>query len=285
MKKRYWIPGLLIIGGLTTGWLGPRLLIKAATEKPKTVGQFITAPATTPDLHQQMTQAIAGQSPPQAPETSSQLKTSSPRQQTSTHDQTLALSQTAPTETSQQTPTNSGSTHQTISPEQPASQSLTPTTRTETTSPSFALNMREQEIASMIYNGLYAGTAPPYRGSIQGVSVELQNGQGKITVALLPRYLPDHFLKTLPGVNRDTPTIYLGGSVGLSLNNNQVVPEIHSLALGSLSIPAPFIKAMVKYQVQQQVKQITQLESGQTAVLDAIEIANGSLSIRGHVAQ
>jgi hypothetical protein len=147
----------------------------------------------------------------------------------------------------------------------------------------FQLQIRENEIASMIYNGLYNGTAPEYRPSIQGVSVQLQGGKGRVTVALVPKYLPEQFAKNLPGVSKDTPTIYLGGEVGLSLSNNDVYPEIYSLSLGSLRIPAPFIKAMVKQQVQQHVRQLTRLDSGQQAIFDSVEIDKGAISIRGHV--
>ena len=69
----------------------------------------------------------------------------------------------------------------------------------------------------------------------------------------------------------------------MSLSNNDVYPEIYSLSLGSLRIPAPFIKAMVKQQVQQHVRQMTRLDSGQQAIFDSVEIDNGAISIRGHV--
>ncbi len=300
MKARRWLIAGLVLAGLgTIGFVvAPRLLMRAATEKPVAQSTFVTRPAAAPDLRSQMSQALQ-------------------------NSQTNTTSQTAvsPTESGQTQPvpaaggTTSGGSTQVSNPEQPGSDAVIaatqPPTQAQTNSDSnvvsqsqgagqpppaqppqsagttqpgqFQLQIRENEIASMIYNGLYNGTAPEYRPSIQGVSVQLQGGKGRITVALVPKYLPEQFAKNLPGVNKDTPTIYLGGEVGLSLSNNDVYPEIYSLSLGSLRIPAPFIKAMVKQQVQQHVRQMTRLDSGQQAIFDSVEIDNGAISIRGHV--
>ncbi|PIQ24309.1 hypothetical protein COW36_23940 [bacterium (Candidatus Blackallbacteria) CG17_big_fil_post_rev_8_21_14_2_50_48_46] len=297
MKARYWFGGsvlfIAVIGG--TGLvLGPKWLMRNATQKPAEVTTFVSRPAAEPDLRSQMSQALQepaeaatlpqSQEPNRIPQntvpaqreeqrTAQQASVSDERLQAHTQAERSPQASVLPAE---QNRTESRSeTRAEIPPQsQPAN---------ESGKRNFQLNLSENQIASMIYNGLYTGTVPEYRPSIQGVSVQLQNGRGRITVALLPKYLPDHFFKNLPGVTRETPTIYLGGELGLSLNNQTISPEIYSLSLGSLKIPAPFIKAMVKHQVQQQVKQITQLESGQQAILDAVNLEQGNLTIQGHV--
>jgi hypothetical protein len=298
MKLRHWL-----IAGLSTASLGvvgfvvaPRLLMRAATEKPAAAATFVTRPANGPDLRSQMNQAVQtptrDQLTPGSFENGAAFNQSSaqtdnnvvsnstlaqpPEQQLSTSD-ALNTATPPPAQVSQESTKglqNTASSN--INPAQSQNTSAIPPGQ-------FQLQIKENDIASMIYNGLYAGTAPEYRPSIQGVSVQLQGGKGRITVALLPKYLPEHFAKNLPGVTKDTPTIYLGGEVGLSLSNNTVSPEIYSLSLGSLRIPAPFIKAMVKHQVQQHVRQMTHLDSGQEAIFDQLEIENGAVSIRGHV--
>lgn len=301
MKKRYWML-LTVLVCLGAGvLLGPRLLMQAATKKPVNAGTFVTRPVAAPDLSQQVNLALQESSQPQPVSSSQsagnpeevkvpgQALPAEPLQESHSQAQTWSLG----TNTQPQTPT--GATPVPSVPViSPTGSSALSTAVSDNSSlrhsPSqgrstgkFKLQLSENELASMIYNGLYAGTAPEYRSSIQGVSVQLQGGRGKITVALLPKYLPEHFLRNLPGVTRETPTIYLGGEVGLSVSGNAVVPEIYSLSLGSLRIPAPFIKAMVKYQVQQQVSQMTRLASGQQAILDAVEVDQGAVLIRGHV--
>ncbi|MGE3725844.1 MAG: hypothetical protein AB7I41_09845 [Candidatus Sericytochromatia bacterium] len=299
MKARRWlIAGLVLVGlGGVAFVAAPRLLMRAATEKPVAESTFVTRPAAAPDLRSQMSQALqnsqthpAGQTAP-FPPVSGQTQsvpapdTNNTSTQAFTPEQPGSDAVIAATQPPAQAQSNPGSmplVSQSQVPGQPPpaqqGQSAGSTQPGE-----FQLQIRENEIASMIYNGLYNGTAPEYRPSIQGVSVQLQGGKGRITVALIPKYLPEQFAKSLPGVSKDTPTIYLGGEVGLSLSNNTVSPEIYSLSLGSLRIPAPFIKAMVKQQVQQHVRQMTQLDSGQQAIFDSVDIDHGAISIRGHV--
>lgn len=303
MKARRWLVAGLVLAGLgTLGFVvAPRLLMRAATEKPVAESTFVTRPAEAPDLRSQMSQALQNSQTNTTSQTAVSPTESGQTQPVPAADGTTSGSITSSTQASNpeqpgsdaviaatqpptQVPTHSDSN--VVSQSQGAGQPP-PAQQTQsagTTQPGqFQLQIRENEIASMIYNGLYNGTAPEYRPSIQGVSVQLQGGKGRVTVALVPKYLPEQFAKNLPGVSKDTPTIYLGGEVGLSLSNNDVYPEIYSLSLGSLRIPAPFIKAMVKQQVQQHVRQMTRLDSGQQAIFDSVEIDKGAISIRGHV--
>lgn len=304
MKARNWLIAGLVIASLGAlgGVIAPRLLMRAATEKPVAESTFVTRPAVAPDLRSQMNQAL--QHAPNNLNSQSVPGSSAPGQGISAPAGTDSAAQTTGLPTSGNTeqpasnavisatqvpvqgqkPLNQSSSAVQSQTGDPSSPQQSQTTPSQPGAPGqFQLQIRENEIASLIYNGLYAGTAPEYRPSIQGVSVQLQGGKGRITVALLPKYLPEQFARNLPGVTKETPTIYLGGEVGLSLANNTVSPEIYSLSLGSLRIPAPFIKAMVKQQVQQHVRQMTQLESGQQAIFDSIDINNGAISIRGHV--
>lgn len=304
MKARRWLIAGLIVASVGVGAVvaAPRLLMRAATEKPVAESTFVTRPAAALDLRSQMSQALqnsqtnpthsGAQTGQVNPDGSSAQVPAVSGDQTQPATQTHNSQQTSPdaVNAATQPPTQaqntsglSGSTAQNQSQQTPAQVPAQTQPAGATQPGQFQLQIRENEIASLIYNGLYAGTAPEYRPSIQGVSVQLQGGKGRITVALLPKYLPEQFAKSLPGVTKDTPTIYLGGEVGLSLSNNDVSPEIYSLSLGSLRIPAPFIKAMVKQQVQQHVRQMTRLDSGQQAIFDSVDINNGAISIRGHV--
>lgn len=146
----------------------------------------------------------------------------------------------------------------------------------------FSVSLSESEISGMIYNGLNQGTAPQYRASIQGVSTKIQGGRARITVALLPRHLPEAFLKNLPGVTRDTPTVYLGGEMSLRQVGGSVEPDIHELALGNFKVPMPFIRDAVRATVQQQAAQMLSLPNGQRAVLDEVQLDGGALTLVGH---
>lgn len=296
MKKRYWLGAVLLLGVSAGILLGPRLLLRAATEKPANTGTFVTHPVPAPDLRQQLQLAVQQSSTAAnfsalPPADRSNKRSPAPERFTDLHPTRQVNAQGTREDSPPVAEVNSGAISQpSAAPDtQPlATQHIeTPKNYSEKavppTSRQFQLQLSEQELASMIYNGLYAGTAPEYRPSLQGVSVQLQGGRGKITVALWPKYLPAHFLRNLPGVTPETPTIYVGGEVGLNLSDNMLIPEIYSLSLGNLRIPAPFIKAMVKYQVQQQVKQMTQLAPGQRAILDAVEVDQGKVMIQGHV--
>lgn len=141
--------------------------------------------------------------------------------------------------------------------------------------------MSETEISGMIFNGINQGTAPEFRASVQGVSTKIENGRARITVALLPKYLPDAFLHNLPGVTRETPTVYLGGEMSLSSQGNAVVPEIHQLSLGNFRVPMPFIRDAVRATIQQQADQMLRLPNGQQARLDEIQLQNGAMTLIG----
>ena len=62
------------------------------------------------------------------------------------------------------------------------------------------LQISEQQISSLIYGGIVGGSAPQYRPAVQGVSTRISGGKARVTVALLPRYLPQNMLNSLPGV-------------------------------------------------------------------------------------
>ncbi len=60
MKARRWLIAGLVLAGLgTLGFVvAPRLLMRAATEKPVAQSTFVTRPAEAPDLRSQMSQAL-----------------------------------------------------------------------------------------------------------------------------------------------------------------------------------------------------------------------------------
>ncbi len=147
----------------------------------------------------------------------------------------------------------------------------------------FRVQMSASEISGMINSGLVQGTAPEYRASIQGVSTTIQGGRARITVALLPRHLPDAFLSNLPGVTRDTPTVYLGGEMSLSVSGNTITPTIHQLSLGNFRVPMPFIQSAVAQTVRQQADQLLRLPNGQRASLDDVILDQGAVTLVGHV--
>lgn len=148
---------------------------------------------------------------------------------------------------------------------------------------SFEFQISENEISSMIYSGLVNGTAPAFRQSIQGVSTQISGGRAKISVALLPKYLPDAFLRNLPGITRSTPTVYLGGEMGLSVSGNTVEPRIYRVSLGNMGVPMPFIENAVRGQVQAYVRNATRLPGGQQAQLQNVRLEGGAVHIQGRV--
>lgn len=148
---------------------------------------------------------------------------------------------------------------------------------------SFEFKISENEISSMIYGGLVNGTAPAFRQSIQGVSTQISGGRAKISVALLPKYLPDAFLRNLPGITRSTPTVYLGGEMGLSVSGNTVEPRIYRVSLGNMGVPMPFIENAVRGQVQAYVRNATRLPGGQQAQLQNVRLEGGAIHIQGRV--
>jgi Tfp pilus assembly major pilin PilA len=148
---------------------------------------------------------------------------------------------------------------------------------------SFEFQISQNEISSMIYSGLVNGTAPAFRQSIQGVSTQISGGRAKISVALLPKYLPDAFLRNLPGITRSTPTVYLGGEMGLSVSGNTVEPRIYRVSLGNMGVPMPFIENAVRGQVQAYVRNATRLPGGQQAQLQNVRLEGGAIHIQGRV--
>lgn len=160
---------------------------------------------------------------------------------------------------------------------QPPAQQAAPRAQT------FEFQISQNEISSMIYSGLINGTAPEFRQSIQGVSTQISGGRAKISVALLPKYLPDAFLRNLPGITRSTPTVYLGGELGLSVSGNTVEPRIHRVSLGNMGVPMPFIENAVRGQVQAYVRNATRLPNGQQAQLQNVRLESGAIHIQGRV--
>lgn len=286
MKLKVVLLTLLGLGLLAVGaaLIAPRLLVQAATEKPKGMGEMVTAPppAESLDIRQQLAAQIeqpasgAGVSAPDrafadTPETApgSTYSQSLPEPATGDHHASTAG-----------TGENPPASHQTDGHSPSAA---TPSKAAVGGKRPFQLELSESQLASMVYTGIYQGSDPRYRPAIQGVSMQLAGGSGKLTVALLPRHLPDDMLRNFPGVTRDSPTIYVGGEVGLAAEEGRLVPSIRNISFGNLKLPLPMIRSVAKYQILQYARQMTQLESGQEAVFDEITVDGGMLRLRGHV--
>jgi hypothetical protein len=266
----------LVLLAVGAALIAPRLLVQAATEKPKDVGEMVTAPppAESLDIRQQL---------------AAQIEQPASRGELSAPERSFAdTPDTAPGSTySQSMPTPAESdaasdphTEPLHSP--PASTPARAAPVTGGKRP-FALELSESQLASMVYTGIYQGSDPRYRPAIQGVSMQLAGGSGKLTVALLPRHLPDDMLRNFPGVTRDSPTIYVGGEVGLAAEGGRLVPSIRNISFGNLKLPLPMIRSVAKYQILQYARQMTQLESGQEAVFDEVTVDGGMLRLRGYV--
>lgn len=311
------ILGILAILAVT---LAPRFLANQATQAPADTQTFVTRQIEESDLSSRMQAAIntPGQSQDNPPADNMQVNVESSTDETPT-DNTSQTTQRAqmgieqpisqdgsPENTIREIPLESGSATETKS--SPRSQQRNTTASTSTVPPErrparapqnqapqsqndvpqsaskdFQFQISQNEISSMIYSGLVRGTAPAYRQSIQGVSTQISGGRAKITVALLPKYLPDAFLQRLPGIDRSTPTVYLGGEMGLSVSGNTVEPRIHRVSLGNMGVPLPFIESAVRSQVQAYVRQATRLPNGQQAQLQTIRLEGGAVQIQGRV--
>ncbi len=290
--------------------LGPRLLVQQATQKPENTGTFVTRqleventvePDNTPDLNQRLQSAIANAPPTETTqnETSNLNGDSRNATETSTTENTIVeipVNRPDPPVSGRDV-TDSGVTNsdsvgsaptvpETVNtaptrsvPQNRASQTERPKTNVN----DFNFQISQNEISSMIYNGLVGGTAPAYRQSIQGVSTTISGGRAKITVALLPKHLPDAFLNRLPGVNRGTPTVYLGGEMGLRVSGNTVEPQIHRVSLGNMGVPMPFIESAVRAQVQAYVRNAMRLPNGQKARLQQVTLEGGAVRLRGQL--
>lgn len=147
----------------------------------------------------------------------------------------------------------------------------------------FKIQVSQQEIASMVFNGIYRNSAQEYRPALKGVSVKLNHGRGKVTIALNPSHLPQELLNQLPGVTRQTPTIYLGGEVGINLVNNTLSPTIYNVSLGRIRMPLSFIKSMVKTGIDQHVQYLLKLKSNQSTRFKSVHVQGGLLTIKGMV--
>lgn len=276
----------------------PRLLVSEATQKPADAGTFVTRQEqTTTTLQDKMQQSLNNNgSPTSGSGTSTRPDNSG--QSTGTNQSTeITPSQSAgqPGNSGNTQPTQPGTDNQTSgqsnppnppSPDQTqtaANTSTAQTTPAPTNSGGFRVALSEGEISSMIYSGLVERTAPEYRQSIQGVSTRISGGRATITVALLPRYLPDAFLRNLPGVTHDTPTVYLGGEVGLHREGDSVGADIYHLSLGNLNVPMPFIREAVAATVREQAAHMLHLPNGQQAKLDDVVVDSGAITLQGHV--
>lgn len=268
--------------------LVPRLLVGEATQKPAEAGTFVTRTTETTSLQEKMQQSLGqGQNPPPQPgQVNIQPGTTGQTSAVTPSEPPLQQAPEAPSTGGQEAPQNPpanvsepGQTGQ----DQPGSVNMQTAAPPAADSGSFHVSLSEGEISSLIYSGLSERTAPEYRQSIQGVSTRISGGRATITVALLPKYLPDAFLRNLPGVTRDTPTVYLGGEIGLHRAGDSVGADIYHLSLGNLQVPMPFIRDAVAATVQQQAAQMLKLPNGQQAHLDDVVLDSGALTLQGHV--
>jgi hypothetical protein len=278
MKLKVILLTLLGLGLLAGGvaLIAPRWLVQAATEKPKDVGEMVTAPppAEQLDIRQQLAAQI--QQPASGTQLPERAFADTPEQPAgSTYSQSLSAP-SSPAAVS--TDSDAASLERNPDPAAPPAASVPATGKRP-----FTLELSESQLASMVYTGIYQGSDPRYRPAIQGVSMQLAGGTGKLTVALLPRHLPDDMLRNFPGVTRDSPTIYVGGEVGLAAEEGRLVPSIRNISFGNVKLPLPMIRSVAKYQILQYARQMTQLESGQEATFDEVTVDGGMLRLRGHV--
>lgn len=268
--------------------LAPRFVVQQATQKPENSGTFVTRQIESENLQQKMQAAL--QNPDQPAEAQPVTPNSQPDGQ-SAQAHSTQTEHTGPAATDPITPEDTSTEPQAGLPNNaPDTRTSTPAAGAPTTPVQppanrprqIQLRMSEQEVSSMIYNGLYQGTAPEYQASIQGVSTQIAGGKATVTVALNPKYLPDGFIKNIPGVGRSTSTVYLGGSMSLQKDGNSVSPVIHHMSLGKFKVPMPFLQSAVKSQVQAYVQNMMRLPNGQQAYLDQVELENGAVTLTVH---
>ncbi len=272
----------------------PRLLVQQATQKPTNAGTFVTRQTQAePEPDSQSTDSSQGfnQSPTNAaPANSFQERVQRAIQQASqaeTNTNTNASNESN-SQQADSTETTDSTSSETNSQTAESTESSAPdTSSTDTQSPvgdgKFRVQMSEGEISNLLYSGLIQGTAPEYQAAIQGVSTRIQSGRANITVALVPQYLPEAFLKNLPGVSRSTPTVYVGGEMSLLSQGQSVIPVIHELSLGNFKVPIPFLQAAIKDTVQNQTNNMMILPNGQRAQLEQILLENGVMTLVGQV--
>lgn len=279
----------------------PRYVRHAATQKPADVAadQFVTAPAPDTNLGQRVEQSLQQNSDANSPAqpTSEPFNSTSPENQSAEGAQNFVPQQnnsqgqetttpqgTPPTDNPQTNPSDHSTPPQNNQPTSvPAPSAAIPIQNAPSGPKAFNVKVSEHEVSGLIYNGVMQRTLPAYRPALKGVATQIQNGTAKITVALEPRYLPDDMLRNFPGIDRSSPTIYVGGEVGLRFDQNTVYPDIQNVSLGSLRIPTAIIKSLIKYEIHQQIRNMIQLGSGQQVQLKNVNLSNGALSIEGQV--
>lgn len=307
-SARYWLIGAIALIGIAAGAavILPKLMVGQATQAPTDAGTFVTRQTQEVSLQDRVQAALqqptSVQADPQqaavnggattantAPQSQVQAGIPVPEGQSMAQDSAVQPADPAlpPIQTQNTNPSEADQPQTPVNNTAPESIQNAPASNPPVQQPAngrdFQVQISEGEISSLIYSGLVQGTAPQYRESIQGVSTRISGGRASISVALQPRHLPDAFLRNLPGVSRETPTVYLGGDLSLRREGNSVTPDIHQLRLGNFRVPMPFINAAVKSQVQQYVGQMLQLPDGRRAQLDDVQLESGTVTLRGHV--
>lgn len=295
-KGRLLLTSVLTLLGLAllAAWLLPRFLAHEATQAPRDQGTFVTRQLHHEPLQSRLQASLAqSQNRVQTEPKPSETDRRNPDGKPLSEQKVEAFSSTSLNFSSSQaasTPASGAPSEATQTQPQDAPPPASALPRTGSVpqgstdkEADFQVQISESEISSLVYNGLYSGIAPQYRQALQGVSTRIQNGRAKVTVALLPRYLPDAFLRNLPGINHDTGTVYLGGEVGLSQAGNSVQPVIYGLNLGSLSLPMPFVQSAMRTQVQAYIRHLLTLPDGRQARLQKVQVQNGAVTLSGDV--
>jgi len=311
-KVILWSLGGLSALALTAALLAPRALVQEATRPPSETeaGTFVTRQTTQVSLQDRLQQSLSNPSESsdnqkstttitiesgggrqaQIQGTPSEALGTEPNQ--SPQDEVIWRSEPAQNQQTDSSAPNEPQREQTQVPET-RQQNVQPTQtqaeiqhrpRSQTQQPSsFQVHMTEAEVSNLVYTGLHQGIEPQFRSALQGVSTRIQGGRARVTVALLPKHLPEAFLKNLPGVTRNTPTVYLGGEMSLQREGHAVVPEIHHISLGSFKVPIPFIQSAVRAQVQAYSTQLLQLPDGRQARLQDVQLDQGRITLSGQV--
>lgn len=294
----------------------PRLLVQQATEAPSIneTGTFVTRQSESVDLNQKLQQSLlaAGVAVQSDPPTESEPPADSPEELPATAANEAVQTENAPvdtrpeeevvwrspprqpaadtlevnaslenreavmpTETPPSRPPQARRSATPAAASQPAKQASQPQ--------AFEVSMSENDISNMVYGQLQRGIDPRYRQALQGVSTRIQQGKARVTVALLPKHLPEGFLKNLPGVTPSTPTVYLGGEMSLYQQGSRVVADVHHISLGNFKVPMPFIQSAVRSQVEAYSQQMLRLPDGRQAELYSVALEQGALTLTGIV--
>ncbi|MBF2052967.1 MAG: hypothetical protein IGS03_05800 [Candidatus Sericytochromatia bacterium] len=300
---------------LAAGLALPRLLVQKATEAPSIseTGTFVTRQSESVDLNQKLQQSLlaAGvavqsdppvedetpadsgvttlsetpvtENPPDAASPEEEVVWRSPPRQPDTAasqsqgNQDLENSETMmPTEAPPSRPPQARRSS-------PPPASARPAVQQAPQPQAFEVSMSENDISNLVYGQLQRGIDPRYRQALQGVSTRIQQGKARVTVALLPKHLPEGFLKNLPGVTPSTPTVYLGGEMSLYQQGSRVVADVHHISLGNFKVPMPFIQSAVRSQVEAYSQQMLRLPDGRQAELYSVALEQGALTLTGIV--